>query len=210
MRIIQALVQPGDVVWDVGAHHGYMSLCAAARVGMEGEVHAFEPSARNRRILERHIRWNRGLRMVAHPYALSSFDGEARFGGGATSKSSALDGGLERVNVRTGASLIASLECPSPSFLKLDVEDAEGDVIEGLGTALPSDARLLIAVHSEGSDRKCCDLLERRGFALMPSPALLECRRDPWTADPDLLCIGPDYIGRERMRDAAQRMGFSR
>jgi FkbM family methyltransferase len=206
MDLINALVRPGDVVWDVGAHHGYMTLCAAARAGSTGHIHAFEPSARNRRILERHMRWNRMSRVRVHAHALSSFEGESMLGGGLTSKSNALGVGEERVSVRTGASLIASGECRAPSFLKLDVEGEEGAVVEGLGRALPLDARLLIAVHSAEADRKCEKLLAPLGFQLLPSPALTACRRGDWYSDPDLLCLGPDYSERRRVEQMIEGM----
>jgi FkbM family methyltransferase len=201
MGLIHALVGPGDVVWDVGAHHGYVTLCAAARAGDTGQIHAFEPSARNRRILRRHIRWNRMSRVGVHAHALSSFEGESVLGGGSTSKSHALGQGEERVSVRTGASLIASGECKAPSFLKLDVEGEEGAVVEGLGRALPVDARLLIAVHSAEADRKCVELLTPLGFQLLPSAALSACRKGQWHSDPDLLCLGPEYEGRARVQE---------
>jgi FkbM family methyltransferase len=206
MGLIHALVEPGDVVWDVGAHHGYVTLCAAAPAGDTGQIHAFEPFARNRRILQRHIRWNRMSRVRVHAHALSSFEGESLLGGGPTSKSHALGHGKERVSVRTGASLIATGECKAPSFLKLDVEGEEGAVVEGLGRALPLDARLLIAVHSAEADRKCAELLAPLGFHLLPSPALSASRSGHWHSDPDLLCLGPDYPGRERVQEMLEGM----
>ena len=145
-------------------------------------------------------------RVGVHAHALSSFEGECLLGGGATSKSQALGHGKERVSVRTGASLIATGECKAPSFLKLDVEGEEGAVIEGLVRALPLDARLVIAVHSAEADRKCAELLAPLGFQLLPSSTLLECRSGDWFSDPDLLCLGPDYAGRERVQEMVEGM----
>ena len=33
MAFLAALIHPGDVVWDVGAHYGYVALLAARRAG---------------------------------------------------------------------------------------------------------------------------------------------------------------------------------
>jgi FkbM family methyltransferase len=199
LGLIHALLEPGEVVWDVGAHHGYVTLCAASRVGAGGRVHAFEPFRRNRRMLQRHVAWNRMSHVSVHADALSSFEGESFLGGGQTSKTHALGGGDERVRVRTGASLIRAGECERPSFVKLDVEGAEADVLEGLGSSLPADARVLVALHSAEADGRCTELMTRLGFDLLPSPALLACRRGTWGSDPDLLCLGPDYTGRGRV-----------
>ena len=37
------IVQPGAVVWDVGAHIGFFTLLLSRLVGSSGVVHAFEP-----------------------------------------------------------------------------------------------------------------------------------------------------------------------
>jgi len=208
MRLLQALIAPGDVVWDVGAHHGYVTLCAAARVGSAGRVHAFEPSARNCRILLRHVAWNRLLNVSVHPWALSSFDGQAAFGGGRTSRMHALGGGDERVAVRTAASLVTNSECTAPTFVKVDIEGAEGDFIAGFGAALRRAAQLLVAMHSPEADRQCSALLLERGFELVPSRELVDARRGPWRGDPDLCCLGPHYAGREDRRALLHELGF--
>src|SRR5687767_2781122 len=85
MRLLNALLRRGETVWDVGAHHGFVTLCAAKRVGPTGVVHAFEPCASNRAALRRHLRWNRLTNVEVHPYALSDADGESCFGSTATS-----------------------------------------------------------------------------------------------------------------------------
>ncbi len=45
-RRLREWVAPGDVVLDVGAHHGLYTLLLAQLVGEKGRVHAFEPSPR--------------------------------------------------------------------------------------------------------------------------------------------------------------------
>lgn len=191
MRLLSALIAPGDIVWDVGAHHGYMSLAAARSAGSHGQIHAFEPVERNRRILGRHLRWNRVSHSHVHPYALSSFEGDAAFGGGTTSRTHGLGAGHATVPVRTAEALVRSGECPAPTFMKIDVEGAEGEVVEGAAAVLPPDACLLIAVHSAEADRKCTSIARALGFELLASRALKDARRGAWRGDPDLLCLGP-------------------
>ena len=193
MQLLRALIRPGDVVWDVGAHHGYVTLMASAAVGPEGRVHAFEPGARNAGMLERHLRWNRVRNVDIEPLALGSFNGEASFGGGDTSKMHALGGGDERVEVRTASSLVAQEAYTPPDVVKIDVEGAEGEVLEGAIEVLPRDVRMLIAIHSRAADRACRSLLDAYGFASVATAELELARRGsgPWVGDPDLLAVGP-------------------
>ena len=193
MNLVASLVGPGDVVWDIGAHHGFVTLCAARRVGQAGEVHAFEPSSGNLWFIARHLRWNGIYNTTVHPFALSSYEGECRFGGGRTSKMHALGHGDECVRVCTGQSLIEAGVVRPPTFAKIDVEGAEAGVLAGVMGTLRSDAILLIAVHSREAHNDCAAILERAGFSMLPSRALRASLAGAWRSDPDLLCFGPAH-----------------
>ena len=208
LRLIAELLRPGDCVWDVGAHHGFVTLCAAHRVGSRGQVHAFEPAALNRAVLLRHLRWNVITNVTVHPYALSDRDGEACFGGVGSSKTFRLGGGSETVAVRRGDTLIAIGGCPPPSFMKVDVEGAEADVIAGVLPGLTGHVVILIAMHSRQSDARCSELLHQAGFRLYPSRALQRCRASRWSGDPDLLATSPTSAGWDRQAALVQRLGF--
>lgn len=208
MEMIAALIRPGEVIWDVGAHHGYVTLCAAARVGPTGVVHAFEPGPRNRRLLTRHVRWNGVRNAHVHPYALSSFDGTAAFGGSDTSKTQALGAGSDAVEVRTAATLVRSGVSPAPTFLKVDVEGAEAEVVESALEVLPRNARLLVAMHTREADQRCTAMLEAAGFELVPSSGLLRVRAGRWRGDPDLFALGSGYADMDRDRAVLREHGF--
>lgn len=200
MQLLQALISPGDVVWDVGAHHGYVTLVATERVGLIGWVHAFEPSPRNLRILERHVRWNQLRNVSVHPVALASYTGTARFGGGNTSKVHSLGQGAEEVSVCAAETLVRSGAVRPPTFMKIDVEGSEAEVLAGALSALPPHVRILVAMHSAATDRECTRLLQAHGFELIASRALEKTRAHQWRADPDLLCIGPAFDKRSQLK----------
>lgn len=208
MRCIATLVKPGDVVWDVGAHHGYVTLCAARRVGDTGSVHAFEPSARNRRLLARHVAWNGFDNVTIHPFALSSYNGTATFGGTDTSKMLHLGGGTEHVDVRTTDSLIASGAIPAPTFVKVDVEGAEADLLQGAGDLLRTNARLVIAMHSREVFAQCGAILRAAGNSLVQSRALTASEGADWIGDPDLYASGPARTDKLREADELRAVGF--
>jgi hypothetical protein len=71
-RFLRALVRPGDVFVDVGAHVGYFSLLAASRVGEEGAVIAVEPEPRNLRLLRANLARNGASRARVIPLAAYS------------------------------------------------------------------------------------------------------------------------------------------
>jgi FkbM family methyltransferase len=210
MAVLQHLISPGDIVWDVGAHHGYVTLLAAAQVRPNGWVCAFEPGGRNLRILKRHVRWNRLGNVSVHDCALASYTGTARFGGGDTSKMHALGSGDEEVSACTGEMLVRSAVVRAPTFVKIDVEGAEADVLAGALPIVPSRAVILMAIHSASADQACTRLLRANGFELIPSGALDRARRLGWRGDPDLLCIGPDHEDGGRIERLLQSGCFQR
>lgn len=69
------LLKPGMTFVDVGAHIGEYVLLAAAVVGREGNVHAFEPDPRNYRLLERNVKINNLTSVHLNQCAVYSCDG---------------------------------------------------------------------------------------------------------------------------------------
>jgi len=141
--------------------------------------------------MQRHLRWNGAANVHVHPCALGASDRVSRFGGTGTSKTLALGGGDETVQVRTGRSLVEDGRCRAPTVFKIDVEGAEAEVLEGALPVVPSHACILIALHSEDADRACSALVVAAGYETVPSGNLVASRHGPWKGDPDLLCLGP-------------------
>ena len=56
--MVLALVEPGDVVIDAGAHIGSFTIPLAKKVGTTGKVLAFEPDPENYELLRRNIELN--------------------------------------------------------------------------------------------------------------------------------------------------------
>ena len=209
MNLLSMLIRPGDVVWDVGAHHGYVTLCASRRVGSSGRVHAFEPSGRNRDLLKRHVRWNRCRNVSVHQFALSNRDGEDFLGGEGTSKTLSLGKGTEVVAVRSARSIVKEGLSSPPTFIKIDVEGAEADVLAGMMDVLPRNARLFIEMHTIDADKKCDELMRDAGFQMYVSSGLQSMRAgERRMSDPDLYCVGPDCRTREQDFLLLQESGF--
>jgi FkbM family methyltransferase len=194
-----ALLRPGDRVWDVGAHKGYVALAAARRVAggggptAPGSVVAFEPSWRNFSALRRHVRWSGLGNVEIVPAALGRTTGEAHFGGGGSTLSYRLGHGDERVTVRTVASLLAEGR-PPPTVMKVDVEGAEADVLEGAGEALARLELIFLAVHDRPLYEACLPLLTRAGFQVVESRDMRRFTRGgvEWKGDCDLVAFRPE------------------
>lgn len=171
----------GDVAYDVGANIGLVSLLLALHRPGGKRVHSFEPEPVNYGRLLRNIELN-GLedRISAHRAALGAEEGEAELfvrpgaGEGRHSLASA-DGskGSIRVPVTTVAGFARDSGDP-PDFLKIDVEGAEGQVLQGMD-ALLADRRpreLFLEIHPKGGGdrmpdgRLIRDWLVERGYAL--------------------------------------------
>jgi FkbM family methyltransferase len=75
-RLFRALVKPGSVVADVGAHIGQYTLIAAER---GAHVHAFEPNPQNLARLRRNLDLNHLSKVALNPVAVSDSPGESIF-----------------------------------------------------------------------------------------------------------------------------------
>ena len=162
-EFVAATLRPDDVFWDVGAHFGYYSLLAS-RVVTAGECFSFEPDPANRWFLENHVRWNLVKNVSVLPYALASCCGPRTFGGNGTG-SGHLDGVGLTVQARTIDDLVASRACRPPSFMKIDVEGAEAEVLKSEGVR--NDTGIIcVAIHSAPLHFECCQLLANHGFEI--------------------------------------------
>jgi len=140
LAFVRRFLKPGMVVLDIGAHQGLYTLLASKQVGRAGRVFAFEPSPRERRALRWHLILNRCLNVAVQPFAVARDDGEADLyvvQGSQTGCNSLrppdVVGATSMASVRT-ISLDSWMRRENVSrvdFIKLDVEGAELEVLEG-------------------------------------------------------------------------------
>ena len=168
-RVFQQWIRPGDTVLDIGAHVGYYTLLASVLVTDAGSVYAFEPHPRNFRFLAEHVRLNARTNVHAEQCAVSVGEGVAQFAFGTGSGTGRL---AQRgtIQVRTvGLAEFCSRLGIVPSAVKLDVEGAEGAVLEGARTML-SAARPVIFLSTHGADVRahCLELLRQLSYGFQP------------------------------------------
>ena len=194
VAVLEALVRPGDCVWDVGAHHGYVALLASRLAGDAGRVYAFEPSPYNLAFLRTHLRWSGRTNVTVVPRALSDRDGEARFVEGGSSQTFRIGDAGRAVEAVSIATLLADGVRP-PDVLKLDTEGSEGRILAAGADRLPPTCRALVSIHSRSNHAAATAALRAAGFALVESPtiaALLARDLEAWPKDPDVLALGPE------------------
>jgi FkbM family methyltransferase len=146
----EALLRPGDVVWDVGAHIGFFSLLASRLVGPNGSVHAFEPIPANRERLLASLELNRTRNVTVHDCVLSDRSGDCILFPGSASTTWTLvePGDGEGIPIRSTTLDEFGSSGPPPTLVKIDAERAEVDVLRG-GLDLIAEHRpkLLVEFH---------------------------------------------------------------
>ena len=152
----RSVVKSGATVLDVGANLGAYTVLLAQWVGAGGRVHAFEPAPAARDGLIRHLVLN-GIRdrVVVHPEALSDGQRTARFRAVGMQGDNRLlsTGAVEGIDVTTTSiDEFCVANAVHPSFIKLDVEGAELDVLRGARATIASagDAlELFVEMHPQ-------------------------------------------------------------
>ena len=159
-------IREGDVVFDIGANVGFMTILASRLVGARGHVVAFEPEPRNLERLRRHCSWNHSANVRILEAAVSSGSGEGRLSAARGSSVAGLDP-LGEVEVRLVAidALVQSRELPPPRFMKIDVEGHEVSVLRGAHETIASSQPVVVlAAHGSARASECRDLLEAVGY----------------------------------------------
>ncbi len=128
-------LQPGDVVVDAGAFPGDYALFAARQVGPEGFVWAFEPDENNRRVLERNLQKSGIQNVEIVPQGL--WKEETTLSLDAQGLASRIERqGSKRIEVTTLDQFLQERGLEKIDVLKMDIEGAELEALEGAKHAL--------------------------------------------------------------------------
>jgi FkbM family methyltransferase len=209
MRFAQKLLRAGMTVLDVGAHHGLYTLLLSKKVGRKGRVIAFEPSPRECRRLEKHLRFNRRSNVHVERCAAGSEPGEANlylvegFQDWCNSlRPPALPDPtcIVRVKVRRIDDVLAEQHVTKVDFIKLDVEGGELAALNGTTRLLHGESRPAILAEVQDirtqpwgyAAREIIQFLIRmdyRWFAIAAKGALLPISCDQESYDANLVAL---------------------
>ncbi|HXG59056.1 MAG TPA: FkbM family methyltransferase [Thermoanaerobaculia bacterium] len=164
--VFARLVSRGDVVLDIGANVGFFTILASRLVGREGTVCAFEPLPRNVELLKEHVRLNAASNVRVFAVAVASTIGRASFEvAGSPSMGRLAETGSIEVETASLDSFWRSGALSLPTFMKIDVEGAEYEVLTGarelLDAARPA---ILLAAHGYVQHDACVALLKDAGY----------------------------------------------
>lgn len=143
--IYRRYVKPGCTVFDVGAADGDSALMLG-KLAFPGTVVALEPDADLRRRLAQNAALNPDLPSIRIvPVAAGASDGD---------------------QIVTLDTLVTGGVAPAPAFVKIDVDGAEVDVLEGMARLLETVRPVVfVEVHGTGLEQQCLLFLASRGYA---------------------------------------------
>ena len=137
LDFLRRVVQPGQVVIDVGANYGVYTLSLAKAVGATGKVWAFEPASATASLLTAAIAANGFTNVVLEQSALSSKSGVAQLSLSPNSELNALssDGSSttdsETVPLVTLDHCMVRNQWRDVAFIKIDAEGEEMNILHG-------------------------------------------------------------------------------
>jgi FkbM family methyltransferase len=174
---LSASVKEGSVFYDIGANVGFFSLLAARLTGPNGKVISFEPLPANLVNLRENVRRNQFSNVQVLPWALGATNEEQFFqvserptwGKLKSVGPDAPDKYLSdiRVLVRRLDDLVTDGTIQPPNFVKMDVEGAEVEVIEGAQETLVR-YRPTLVIELHGTGNRLTPIFARIGYCTLP------------------------------------------
>jgi FkbM family methyltransferase len=178
-EIVQKEVKKGDVVLDIGANIGYYTLIMARIVGDNGKVFAFEPDPSNFALLKKNVEANGYKNVVLVQKAVSDKTGQVRLylNPNKTVDHRIFDSGDGRQSIAIEAVRLDDYFADFTgkiAFIKMDVQGAEGGVVQGMPDLLQRNHDIKITMEFSPTllqqygtaPADCLNLLTGLGFEL--------------------------------------------
>jgi FkbM family methyltransferase len=182
-QFVRSLNLRGRVIYEIGAYEGIFTIYFASQAT---RVIVFEPHPVNQKTLSNNVALNGFTNVTLRPVGLGSRRQDAvlvypRDEPARASIEPAVSAAITRegghyetipVTIDTLDEQIVSADLPPPSFIKIDAEGAEYDILVGARNTLQKHRPdLMIEIHGAGGDarshaRRIAALLENIGYAL--------------------------------------------
>jgi len=143
-------IKKDDVFYDIGANIGLISNFAGQ---ICSNVIAFEPYPPNHNRLKNTL-CNTPANIQTYELALSDSEGEINFSATEVGQGTgSIGSGNETVNTIRGDEIVSREELEQPDIVKIDVEGAEGLVIDGMKEVLANTRRIYCEIHLPADHR---------------------------------------------------------
>ncbi len=183
-EFLAAVLQPGQVYYDVGANVGFFAMIAARLMGPTGRVVCFEPLPANASQIAYNAKLNGFSNVAVRAEALGGSNRSEVFQTSAeptwgmlstVGKSPVQASGQIAVDVRTLDSLCAAHDLPLPDVIKMDIEGAEAEALQGAAETLRR-SRPLMVIELHSTNAAVCAVLESLGYVsvVLGSPVAVE------------------------------------
>ncbi len=163
-------VGAGDVVWDVGANIGALSLVAARMVGPTGRVIAVEPQAGCAAAIRANAARNDLGWIEVREVAATDHSGDVALNVVDdtlwTRLASVGEHELQTERVVVAGSALDDLDAPPPTLVKIDVEGAELEVVAGMRRVL-DEAQPVVVCEMHGRNREFCAAMHEAGYDVL-------------------------------------------
>lgn len=150
------MLELGDVVFDCGANNGYTSVFFAKAVGSQGLVYAFEPHPLNIEAIYKNVELNNVSNVKVISSAVGSKHGTLSFSRHPNASISREKGAIN-VDVVLLDDFIMEVK---PTFIKIDVEGFELEVLRGAKEILKYRPKLDLEIHCANFQDREKTLLE--------------------------------------------------
>ncbi|MGB7438647.1 MAG: FkbM family methyltransferase [Candidatus Acidiferrum sp.] len=168
LRAFANAVKPGAVVYDIGANVGIYTLLGSLRAGVSGWVYAFEPLERNLKYLRRHIQLNTLRNCGVVEKAVCNENGTRHFSSASWQPSMARlapDGEILVPSITLDTCIYGEERFRPPDILKIDVEGAELEVLQGANRVLTEfHPAIFLEDHGTQLHADCRAFLLARGY----------------------------------------------
>jgi FkbM family methyltransferase len=167
---VRTMVKPRDVLYDIGANVGFFTVLAARLVGPAGGVVAFEPLPETAKAARRNADLNGFAHVTVLALAVGRRAGAAKLelreeSTWARLANESTTGPTVDVEVVAIDDLVDAGRVRPPNFVKIDVEGAELDVIEGMRRTIIAH-RPVILCEMHGTNAAFASLMESLDYTV--------------------------------------------
>jgi FkbM family methyltransferase len=195
-RFLSDHLRAGDVFYDLGANVGFLTLIGARLVGSHGHVVAYEPVPSTAEAVRHNARLNGFGQVEVVQAAVTGTPGVLRIETAHSSLEAytSPDGDLEVTAVTIDAEVAAGR--PAPTVMKIDVEGAEADVLEGAAQVLREHRPVVVCeIHESlhAREHPAERLLKNAGYSVRWLERGVRGSRPRWA--PHLAAFPPGHVG---------------